>query len=145
MLLFQKITGIQRLSNCRDLHGLYCHCTAFVNFGAFTWTWDEANNLLHPRHQEGARYQPSEFISHCQLCAKRLTQPSLCRWMTIISFSMGHSKNLLLREEILCRSPFLSTEINLILPCFSLYGRFLKDTLAERQQLKFSFCFYGSI
>lgn len=91
------------------------------------WTWDEANNLFHPHHQAAAQYQLPEFISCCKLCAKTLMHPS--------PFTLG--SNFILFPLSFHKNKSVSSTL------FSLWSIY-EEHLAERLQLKFSFCFHDS-
>lgn len=97
------------------------------------WTWNEAKDLFHPRHQASDQYQSEIHLLVQTLCqntaAALLLQMGdycflpLSKWVT--------DKNILLWQVVSVCSHFLSTEVNLFLPYFSLYGAFLKNALQK--------------
>lgn len=72
----------------RALHGLHCHCTAFLNFGAVMWHGMKPTiHFIHVTRQQPSTYGPS-LSSGAELCTKHWFRPLQADECLLLGFSV---------------------------------------------------------
>lgn len=140
---FKKITGIWCLSICREFYDLHHYCNAFVNvYVDLEWGQGFVSSTspgVRPVPVWDSSLGANSVPKHC--CSPSPADG----WLLLpASFQMGHRQKYLTLASSFSLFPLSlhrSKSVSSIL--FSLWS-ISEECLAERLQLKFSFCFHDS-